>query len=135
MAGTESRKKVNILVVDDEAPVRDMLRVVLQKEGYAVASAADGKEAVRMFRRRPADLIITDIIMPEQEGLKTIFDLRRDSPTVKIIAISGVGRYGLGDYLEAAAAFGADRTFAKPFDRRELLSAIRDLLRPASTAQ
>jgi CheY-like chemotaxis protein len=117
-----------ILVVDDDATVRDLLKVILEREGYAVSVAADGKEAIRLFRREPADLIITDIIMPEQEGLKTIFDLRREYPGIKIIAISGGGQYGLNDYLEAAAAFGANRTFAKPFDRSELIKAVRELL-------
>jgi DNA-binding response OmpR family regulator len=117
-----------ILVVDDDSTVRELLRVVLEREGYHVTTAADGKEAIRLFRQKPADLIITDIIMPEQEGLKTIYDLRRDHPSVPVIAISGGGQYGLGDYLEAATAFGADRTFAKPFDRSELLDAVRGLL-------
>jgi DNA-binding response OmpR family regulator len=121
-------KTNRILVVDDDATVRELLRVILEKEGYVVTEAADGKEAIRVFRRKPADLIVTDIIMPEQEGLKTIFDLRREHPRTKIIAISGGGQYGLTDYLEAATAFGADRTFAKPFDRGELVKAVRQLL-------
>jgi DNA-binding response OmpR family regulator len=118
-----------ILVVDDDATVRELLRVILKKEGYEVSLAADGREAIRCFRRNPADLIITDIIMPEQEGLKTILDLRKQYKDVKIIAISGGGQYGLGDYLDAASAFGADRTFAKPFDRVELIKAVGQLLR------
>lgn len=117
-----------VLVVDDDATVRDLLKVILEKEGYAVSVAADGKEAIRFVRGKPVDLIITDIIMPEQEGLKTIFDLRREYRKIKIIAISGGGQYGLKDYLEAAAAFGADRTIAKPFDRKELVKAVRELL-------
>ena len=118
----------HILVVDDDEDIRNLLRAMLEREGYGVVLASDGKDAIRRFRRKPADLIITDIIMPEQEGLKTIFDLRQDHPHVGIIAISGGGQYGLGNYLEAATAFGADRTFAKPFDRIELLKAIREVL-------
>lgn len=117
-----------LLVVDDDATVREMLTVILEKEGYEVTAASDGKEAIRFFRRKPADLIITDILMPGQEGLKTIFDLRRDNPDVKIIAISGGGQYGLGNYLDAATALGANRAFAKPIERRELLKAVRELL-------
>ena len=117
-----------VLVIDDEKNMRHLLKTMLEKEGYVVTEAADGKEAIRLFRRKPADLIITDIIMPEQEGLKTIFDLRREHPRIKIIAISGGGQYGLSDYLEAATAFGADRTFAKPFDRGDLVKAVRQLL-------
>ena len=117
-----------ILVVDDDEAIRNLLKTILEREGYEVSSAADGKEAIRLFRRQPSDLIITDIIMPEQEGLKTILNLRRDHPHVGIIAISGGGQYGLGDYLEAATAFGADKTFSKPFDRAELVRSVRDLL-------
>jgi len=117
-----------ILVVDDDEAIRILLTAILEREGYEVNAAADGKEAIRLFRRNPSDVIITDIIMPEQEGLKTIFDLRRDHPHVGIIAISGGGQYGLGDYLDAAAAFGADKTFSKPFDRIELVKSVRDLL-------
>jgi len=118
----------HILVVDDDESIRNLLKVILEREGYEVSAAADGKEAIRLFRRNPSDLIITDIIMPEQEGLKTIFELRREHPDVRIIAISGGGQYGLGDYLDAAAAFGADKTFAKPFDRTELVKTVRHLL-------
>jgi DNA-binding response OmpR family regulator len=117
-----------ILVVDDDETIRTLLTTILEREGFEVSAAADGKEAIRLFRRHPADLIITDIIMPEQEGLKTIFDLRRDHPDVSIIAISGGGQYGLGSYLDAAAALGADATFSKPFDRIELVKSVRQLL-------
>ena len=118
----------HILVVDDDEAIRSLLKTILEREGYEVSSAADGKEAIRLFRRHPSDLIITDIIMPEQEGLKTIFDLRQEHPDVRIIAISGDGQYGLGEYLDAAAAFGADKTFSKPFDRTELVKSVRHLL-------
>jgi DNA-binding response OmpR family regulator len=118
----------HILVVDDDVGIRDLLTAMLEREGYEVSAAADGKEAIRLFRRNPAELIITDIIMPEQEGLKTISDLRRAHPEVRIIAISGGGQYGLGEYLDVATALGADQTFAKPFDRLELVKAVRKLL-------
>jgi len=118
----------HILVVDDDVGIRDLLTAILEREGYEVSAAADGKEAIRLFRRNPSDLIITDIIMPEQEGLKTISDLRRAHPDVRIIAISGGGQYGLGEYLDVATALGADQTFAKPFDRLELVKAVRKLL-------
>lgn len=123
-------KSRHILVVDDDENIRNLLRVMLEREGYEVSSAGDGKEAIRQFRRKLPDLIIMDIIMPEQEGLKTIFDLRRERPDIRIIAISGGGQYGLGDYLDAAAALGADQTFPKPFDRVALLDSIRRLLSP-----
>ena len=118
----------HIMVVDDDEAIRNLLKTILEREGYEVSAAADGKEAIRLFRRNPSDLIITDIIMPQQEGLKTISDLRREHPAVRIIAISGGGQYGLGEYLDVATALGADQTFAKPFDRLELVKAVRKLL-------
>ncbi|MGD8413092.1 MAG: response regulator [Candidatus Latescibacterota bacterium] len=118
----------HILVVDDDESIRNLLRTILEREGYAVTSAADGKEATRMFRRNQPDLIITDIIMPEQEGLRTISNLRKEHPDIGIIAISGGGQYGLGEYLDVATALGADQTFAKPFERLELVKAVRKLL-------
>jgi DNA-binding response OmpR family regulator len=118
----------HILVVDDDEGIRNLLKAILEREGYEVSAAADGKAAIRQFRRNPSDLVITDIIMPEQEGLKTISDLRRAHPEVRIIAISGGGQYGLGEYLDVATALGADQTFAKPFDRLELVKAVRKLL-------
>lgn len=118
----------HILVVDDDETVRNLLQDIMEREGYAVSAAVNGKDAIRQFRRRRPDLIITDIIMPEQEGLKTISELRRQSRDVCIIAISGGGQYGLGEYLDVASALGADQTFGKPFDRLELVKAVRKLL-------
>ena len=117
-----------ILVIDDDVQVRQMLRQMLEREGYEVVDAPDGKEGIRLYRDEPADLIITDIIMPEKEGIGTIFELRRDFPDVKIIAISGGGRLvNKNDCLELCRAKGIP-TFSKPFDRKELLEAIQKLL-------
>jgi CheY-like chemotaxis protein len=117
-----------ILVVDDDEQVRTMLRRTLEREGYEVEEAADGQAALDAHRRQAADLLIVDIVMPEKEGLETIFELRRDYPEVKVIAISGGGHLAPQGYLDTAARFGAQRTFAKPVDRDELLEAIRQLL-------
>lgn len=117
-----------ILVIDDDIQVRQMLKQTLQRAGYEVAAAADGNEGIKLYRDEPTDLVITDIIMPEKEGIETIMELKRDFPDVKIIAISGGGRVVPGNYLEIAHRLGADRTFAKPFDRVELLEAIQQLL-------
>ena len=81
-----------------------------------------------MFRENPADLIITDIIMPEKEGIETIRTIKREFPSAKIIAISGGGRQGDGDYLETAEILGADCSLRKPFGQREILDAIHGLL-------
>ncbi len=117
-----------ILVIDDDVQVRQMLKQMLQRAGYEVVDAADGAEGIKLYRDEPTDLVITDIIMPEKEGIETIMELNRDFPDVKIIAISGGGRIDSRDYLEMARKWGTDRTFSKPFDRAQLLEAIQQLL-------
>jgi len=118
----------SILVMDDEEQMRTMLRMLLEREGYEVVEASDGKEGLRRYRENPTDLIITDLIMPEKEGIETIMELRRDFPDVKIIAMSGGGRLDPGQYLRMAKNFGVRYTFAKPFEKEDLLKAVRDLL-------
>jgi len=123
-----------ILVMDDDVTFRKMLRKILEREGYETIEATDGKEGMRLFRAAPADLVITDILMPEQEGIETIQELKRDFAGVKIIAISGGGRLDPEEYLRTAEQFGAARTLSKPFDREELLGAIRELLEDVSVS-
>ena len=117
-----------VMVVEDDAAVRELLREILKRAGHEVMAAVNGKEAIALYKENRADLIITNILMPEKEGLETIQDLRREYPDVKIIAISGGGQIGPADYLEVARRFGALRTFSKPFDRKELLKAVGELL-------
>lgn len=117
-----------ILVIDDDDLIRSMLTQMLGAAGYDVITAANGDIGIKLFREQPADLIITDIIMPEKEGWETIMELRRDFPNVKIIAISGGGRQGPYSYLMLAKRFGAERIFTKPLKRDELLKAISELL-------
>ena len=117
-----------ILVIEDEPLVRDTIKKRLKIEGFEVTTADDGQKGVKSFRENPADLVITDIIMPEKEGIECIKELKRDFPDVKIIAISGGGRIGPFDYLDLAMKFGALRTFKKPFDWPDMLNAIRELL-------
>ena len=118
-----------ILIIDDDDLFRAMLRQMLEREGYEVVDAPDGKEGIRLYRMKPTDLIITDIIMPEREGLETIVELRRDFPEVTIIAMSGGGRVGPENYLKIAKGMGAQFTFEKPFQRAELLEAVQELLK------
>jgi YesN/AraC family two-component response regulator len=105
-----------------------MLRTILERAGYYVAEASNGRRGVAIQIERPADLVITDIIMPEMEGLETISALRRTFPDLPIIAISGGGRIGHHEYLGMAERFGAQRSLGKPLDRGELLSTIGELL-------
>ncbi len=105
-----------------------MLRKILEKDGYEILEAPDGKVGSELYRKDPVDLIISDIFMPNQEGLRTIKELRQDFPDLKIIAISGGGRVKGFDYLEDAKIFGANRTLAKPFTSKEVLEAVGELL-------
>ncbi len=117
-----------ILVIDDDTQIREMLREILQREGYQVEDAENGKDALAIQRDRPCDLIITDLIMPEQDGVETIMEFIQRDPAAKIIAISGGGRIGPRDYLEMAEALGAKKTFYKPFKRQEIVAAVKELL-------
>lgn len=117
-----------ILVIEDDVQVLGMLRRALERAGFEVIPTTDGKRALEIHRKEPADLVITDLIMPEKEGIEIIRELRRDFPDVKIIAISGGGRIGSTSYLKMAQTLGAHRTLAKPFERKEMLAAVRQLV-------
>jgi len=114
-----------ILIVDDDEQVRTMLRATLERAGYEVEEAADGRGAIALYRRSPVDVVLADIIMPEMEGIETILRLRREHPDVKIIAMSGGGHIGPQSYLASARQCGAQVAFTKPIDRQELLAALR----------
>lgn len=118
-----------LLLVEDDPQVRTMLFETLTQEGHEVVEAVNGREALKLYRAAPADLVITDIIMPEQDGVETIHSLRRDFPDARIIAISGGSANVRGDYLLGTAdALGALRTFKKPVDIGLLLDTIQELL-------
>ena len=118
-----------ILVIDDDPQVRAMLRQMLERAGYEVVDARDGKEAIKRYHEERVDLVITDLIMPEMEGIETIMELQRDNPDAKIIAISGGGRIGPESYLHIAEQLGALRTFAKPIEREEFLETVEEVLK------
>jgi DNA-binding response OmpR family regulator len=117
-----------VLIVDDDPMVRNMLVQFFALDGYQTTGASNGKEALRMYRDSPADLVVTDMIMPEMDGIETIQAVRRENPDAKIIAISGGGRNSPEDYLVLAEHFGADRTFTKPVECKALVAAARELL-------
>jgi len=118
----------SILVVDDDTQVLDVMSEMLRLEGHSVSVAENGQQAVDQMRDAQFDLVITDLIMPEKEGLETIADIRKTRSDLPIIAISGGGRVGPMDYLETARFIGADATLAKPFGRQELITTVSDLL-------
>ena len=121
-----------VLVIEDDDHLRCLLRAVLERAGHTVEDAPNGAAGLRRFSTHPADVVVTDIIMPEKEGLETIIELKRDYPHVKIIAISGGGAALDAQYLPSAKALGADRTLEKPFEPREVIEAVGGLLREAS---
>ena len=122
-----------ILIIDDESQIRSMLRLMLERVGYEVIEAADGMEGIRQYRDNPADLIITDLIMPNKDGIGMIIELKKEFPKVKIIAMSGGGVNRPEGYLDGAKKLGATRTLTKPIDRDEMLNAVKDTLK-ADTA-
>ncbi len=117
-----------ILVVDDDESIRMMLRLILEGEGYEVTEADDGDKAIKAYRQEQCDLIITDIVMPEKEGLQMIMELKKDFPDVKIIVMSGGGRVAPTSYLNLAQKLGANRAFSKPFERKKLVDAVKELI-------
>ncbi len=117
-----------ILVIDDDVQIRAMLTRMLEGEGYGVLAAADGEEGLRRFKESPADLILTDIVMPEKDGMETIMEIRREYPEVKIIAMSGGGRVGPFSYLMMAKRLGAEEVLTKPLKKARLMEAIQSLL-------
>ena len=119
-----------ILIIDDETPIRSMVRLILERAGYTVREAQDGIEGIRVFRETPADLVITDLIMPNKDGIGMIIELKKDFPELKIIAMSGGGLNRPEGYLRGAQKLGAACTLSKPLNRNDLLRAVRDTLNP-----
>lgn len=114
----------SVLVVDDEDQIRQLIRESLTQAGYRVTEARDGKDALQQYRQSPADLVIMDILMPDQDGLESITTLTHEFPNVKIIAITGGSdMIGILNFLDVAKMLGAQRTLQKPFDMKALLEA------------
>ncbi len=108
---------------DDEA-IRLALCKSLTRAGYEVTEAANGAEGATIYRKNPPDLIITDILMPDQDGVEALLDLKQTLPDIKIIVISGNAQ----EFLPIAEDLGAHKTFAKPFKQADILEAVADLL-------
>jgi CheY-like chemotaxis protein len=122
---------MKILVIDDDPLVLYTLSRILERNGCEVVTATDGGRAMAIFRDERPDVVITDLIMPEQEGIETIMMIRQERPEVGVIAISGGARTRNFDYLRMAGSLGATEIIRKPFEAEELLSRL-DRLRAAS---
>ncbi len=117
-----------ILLIDDDPGVLRTIEIILIDLGYRVRTAADGEKGLLLFRADPPDIVITDIIMPGKEGIKTMIEMRRLRPTVRIIAMSGGGPSLKFDLLAMAAKLGADRVLPKPFDGDQLATLVESLV-------
>lgn len=116
-----------ILLIDDEEAFRSVLTASLHQMGHDVTEAKDGREGVDRYTQGRFDVVVTDLIMPEKEGIETIMDLRKLNPSVKIIAMSGGGRVTSVDYLQIARQVGAKIILAKPFTYEDIRGAIEQL--------
>jgi len=118
----------SILIIEDDNEVREFLESVLTRAGYQTHTAANGREGVQVFRTGNFDLVITDIIMPEKDGIETIMDMKRERSDLRVLAISGGGRAEPDNYLESARLLGADATMKKPFTNQEIIATVKQLL-------
>lgn len=117
-----------VLVVDDDVMVLQALAIMLEDRGFRVLTAVDGVQGLRLYRKHRPDLVLTDIIMPEKEGIALTRELRHEFPDARIVAMSGGGRMGNSDYVAIARALGADAGLYKPFDDEELVGTLRMVL-------
>ena len=114
----------SILVVDDEPEIRELLTIILESCGHRVVSAQNGFDALKVMADTDVEVVLTDLLMPERDGLEFITDLRKKYPQVRIVAMSGGGHIGQEAYLRIAKGFGAHFLLEKPFDQAHILSAI-----------
>ena len=117
-----------ILIIDDDHHILLMIKKMLERAGFEVDLASNGVEGLQLFQKIHADLVITDIIMPEKEGLETIREMKKLRPDLKIIAMSGGGKISADNYLETAKIFGASMVLEKPFSQKTMILAVSDLL-------
>lgn len=127
----------SVLIIEDDDFVKNMLKQTFERAGYMVETAENGLAGIKRYQSRqslfePFDVVITDLIMPDMEGIETIAALRKNNPKVKVIAISGGGKNRSEDYLNLAQKLGAKKTFTKPVDRDALLKAVKNLIDESS---
>ncbi|WP_419655550.1 two component system sensor histidine kinase, response regulator receiver protein [Desulfosarcina variabilis str. Montpellier] len=118
----------SILIVDDEASIRKVMRAILENEGYSVIEASGGDEAIKQYGEYGPDLVVTDLLMPGKDGIETLFELRQMNCNAKVIALSGGGRICSESYLNYAMKLGATAAIEKPFTLEEFLMVINQTL-------
>ena len=119
---------MKILVIEDDLQLQMMLRLTLEKSGYTVLTANNGAEGFQRMQETPADLVITDIFMPQEDGIVAITKIKKDWPTVKILAMSGGAPGGSFGFLPVAQSLGANAILHKPFSREALLKELETLI-------
>ena len=117
-----------ILLIDDSKEIRDSIHDFLEEMEYHVKTASNGVEALKIYKKESIDLVITDLLMPEKDGVETIIELKKINPTVKVIAISGGGQISGEDHLQLLESLNIEHAFFKPIDTQKLLAAIEELL-------
>lgn len=125
-------RDMKILIIDDDDRIRDLFRLWLERAGFIVYEAENGKKGVLVQQTNPVDLLICDLIMPVQEGIETITQFRDDYPEIGIIAISGGGKIGPDSYLAVAEQLGAWRVFTKPLDMPLIIETLKEWERSES---
>ena len=118
----------NILVIDDDPFIRDVLKQTLERVAHVVSLAEDGEIGISQYKEGDFDLVITDLIMPHKEGIETIAELKKHSPSVKIIAMSGGYRLPAENYLKIANTLGVNGSLIKPFEKAELIEIVEKVL-------
>lgn len=117
-----------VLLIEDDYELRELLTIILEREGLFVEGAENGIEGVKKFRENPFDLVVTDIIMPEKEGIETIVELKDIQSDIKIMAISGGGQIEANEYLGMASNFGVEKALAKPFEMEVFVTCVKEIL-------
>jgi len=117
-----------IIVIDDQEPIRRIVRRALEQEGHEVLDASEGEMGMRLLEQHAADVVITDIFMPGQDGIVTLRQIRKQFPAVKVIVISGGDSSGLLDLRHDAELLGAVKSLQKPFTAAELVQTVREVL-------
>jgi CheY-like chemotaxis protein len=125
---------MRVLLIDDEPGLRITMRKMLEAGGHEVVEADNGRRGLETYRKQPSDVVVTDIIMPDKEGIETIRDIRALDPNVRIVAISGGGRNQNSEFLRIAAKLGASATLAKPFRKEDFLACVEGRQSPATDA-